>query len=70
MRDCLSTRFPEIELQYRGREENACGATATLTQFKAEQKQLIEGAFARTSVPDTTADRETAVANARREVSA
>jgi 2-oxoglutarate dehydrogenase E1 component len=70
MRDCFSTRFPEIELQYRGREENACGATATLTQFKAEQKQLIEGAFARTSVPDTTADREAAVANARREVSA
>ena len=45
MRDRFSQHFPDIELRYFGRDESACGATASLTQFQGEQKQLVEGAF-------------------------
>jgi len=56
MRDRFSTHFSQIELQYFGREENACGATASLTQYQGEQKQLVEGAFGLALEPDAVSD--------------
>ena len=56
MRDRFSLHFPEIELRYFGREESACGATASLTQFQGEQKQLVQGAFGPALEPDAVSD--------------
>lgn len=52
MQDRFSIHFPEVDLRYFGRDESACGATASLTQFQGEQKQLIEGAFGLAPEPD------------------
>ncbi len=45
MRECFSTHFPQVELQYIGRGENAASATGLFRQFQAEQKKLIEDAI-------------------------
>jgi 2-oxoglutarate dehydrogenase E1 component len=45
VRDRFSTHLPHIELHYFGREESACGATASMAQFQEEQKRLVEGAL-------------------------
>ncbi len=45
MRDRFSTHLPQVELHYFGREDSACGATASMAQFQEEQKRLVEGAF-------------------------
>lgn len=37
--------FPEIKLQYIGRDEEASSATGSFKQHKAEQEKLIEDAF-------------------------
>ncbi len=56
MRDRFSQHFPEIELRYFGTDESACGATALLTQFRGEQKQLVQGAFGPAREPDAVSD--------------
>jgi 2-oxoglutarate dehydrogenase E1 component len=56
MRDRFSLHFPEIDLRYWGRDESACGATASLTQFQGQQKQLAEGAFGMVLEPDAVSD--------------
>jgi len=45
MRERFSSHFPQIDLQYIGREESASSATGLFRQFQAEQKKLIEDAL-------------------------
>jgi 2-oxoglutarate dehydrogenase E1 component len=45
MRERFSLHFPQIDLQYFGREESASSATGSFKQYQEEQKELIEGAF-------------------------
>ena len=45
MRERFSLHFPQIELQYVGRGENAASATGLFRQFQEEQRKLIEDAL-------------------------
>jgi len=45
IRERFSSHFPQFELQYVGRGENAASATGLFRQFQAEQKKLIEDAL-------------------------
>ena len=45
MRECFSLHFPQINLQYLGRDENASSATGSFKQYQKEQKNLVESAF-------------------------
>jgi len=56
IRDRFSLQFPDVELRYFGRDESACGATASLTQFQGEQRQLVEQAFGLALQPDAVSD--------------
>lgn len=56
VQDRFSVHLPQVELRYFGREESACGATASLTQFQGEQKQLVETAFGLVLEPDAVSD--------------
>ncbi len=56
MHERFAQHFPEVELRYLGRDESACGATALLTQFQEEQKQLVQGVFGPALEPDAVSD--------------
>jgi 2-oxoglutarate dehydrogenase E1 component len=45
MHEYFSLLFPQVNLQYVGREESASSATGLYKQFQAEQKKLIEDAL-------------------------
>lgn len=45
MRERFSLHFPQIDLQYMGRDENASSDTGSFKQYRQEQKQLVESAF-------------------------
>jgi 2-oxoglutarate dehydrogenase E1 component len=45
MRERFSSSFPQIKLQYVGRDESAASATGLHRQFQTEQKKLIEDAL-------------------------
>jgi len=45
MRERFSLHFPQINLQYLGRDESASSATGSFKQYQEEQKKIIEGAF-------------------------
>ncbi|UCE50356.1 MAG: 2-oxoglutarate dehydrogenase E1 component, partial [Phycisphaerales bacterium] len=45
MRERFSLYFPEVDLDYIGRDESASSATGLFRQFQAEQKKLIEDAL-------------------------
>ena len=45
MRERFSSHFPQIDLQYIGRQERAASATGLFRQFQEEQKKLIEDAI-------------------------
>jgi 2-oxoglutarate dehydrogenase E1 component len=53
MREAFSRYFPQINLQYFGRDANASNATGSFKQYQEEQKNLIRLAFE--SVPSQTA---------------
>jgi 2-oxoglutarate dehydrogenase E1 component len=46
----FQAHFPTVKLRYHGRAESASSATGAFRQFQAEQKALVEGAFAPLSV--------------------
>jgi 2-oxoglutarate dehydrogenase E1 component len=60
MRDRFSLYFADVELHYSGRDESACGATASLTQFQGEQKRLAERAFGVALQPDAVSNSKSA----------
>ena len=45
MHERFMLHFPQIDLKYLGRDENASSATGSFKQYQQEQKKLIEGAF-------------------------
>ncbi len=45
MHEKFMLHFPQIDLKYFGREENASGATGSFKQYQQEQKKLVEDAF-------------------------
>ncbi len=45
MREAFSRHFPQIDLQYFGRDENASKATGSFKQYQEEQKKLVKLAF-------------------------
>jgi 2-oxoglutarate dehydrogenase E1 component len=45
MREAFSRHFPQIDLQYFGRDENASNATGSFKQYQEEQKKLVKLAF-------------------------
>ncbi|KPK37218.1 MAG: hypothetical protein AMJ65_15130 [Phycisphaerae bacterium SG8_4] len=45
MRERFSSHFPQVDLEYIGRDESASSATGLFRQFQAEQKKLIEDAL-------------------------
>lgn len=49
MRDRCLFHFPQIELQYFGRDESPASGTGSFKQYQQEQKKLVEGAFNPTS---------------------
>jgi len=45
VREAFSKHFPQIELQYFGRDESASNATGSFKQYQEEQKRLVKLAF-------------------------
>jgi 2-oxoglutarate dehydrogenase complex dehydrogenase (E1) component-like enzyme len=45
MHEHFSFHFPQVELQYFGRDESPSSATGSFKQYQQEQKELVEGAF-------------------------
>jgi 2-oxoglutarate dehydrogenase E1 component len=45
MREAFSRHFPQIDLQYFGRDENASNATGSFKQYQEEQDKLVKFAF-------------------------
>jgi 2-oxoglutarate dehydrogenase E1 component len=43
--EAFSRYFPQIDIQYVGRDENASNATGSFKQYQAEQEKLIGSAF-------------------------
>jgi 2-oxoglutarate dehydrogenase complex dehydrogenase (E1) component-like enzyme len=45
MREAFLRHFPQIDLKYFGRDENASNATGSFKQYQEEQKKLVKLAF-------------------------
>jgi 2-oxoglutarate dehydrogenase E1 component len=56
MHERFGSRFPEIDLRYFGRDQNASSETGSFKQFQADQKKLVEDAFNVAPVSEAASD--------------